>query len=305
MAFYLKTETKDVMDHLPIRLFDYTDYRSFLKDALQALKEKDPKFSQRWVLQRLGLRSSGWLADLLAGRRKLSRPQAALFSQILSLSAREELYFQTLVDYDQAKSLAEKNRCYEKLLTFHEIPKDLIDPDRFEYFSHWWIPAVREYLLVEPFRGDAERLASRMRPTITPAQAKSAVDVLERLGMVKRYASGELRPSVEHVKKQSQFSAPVHYYRYLKAQMELGMGAMESTPKEERDISAVTVTLSEEGFSKLREELKELRQRMIQLSEAENRKFWKGVDGDSRRVFQAVLQLFPVTTTRNAKEGKS
>ncbi|MBK8804872.1 MAG: TIGR02147 family protein [Fibrobacteres bacterium] len=293
------------MDHLPIRLFDYTDYRAFLKDAFQALKEKDPKFSQRWILQRLGLRSSGWLADLLAGRRKLSRPQAGLVSQVLALTAREELYFQTLVDYDQAKSLAEKNRCYEKLLTFHEIPKDLIDPDRFEYFSHWWIPAVREYLLVEPFRGDAERLASRMCPTISPAQARSAVEVLERLGMVKRYASGELRPSVEHVKKQSQFSAPVHYYRYLKAQMELGMGAMESTPKEERDISAVTVTLSEEGFSKLREELKELRHRMIQLSEAENRKFWKGVDGDSRRVFQAVLQLFPVTTTRNAKEGKS
>jgi uncharacterized protein (TIGR02147 family) len=289
------------MDHLPLRLFAYTDYRAFLKDALQALKERDSKFSQRWVLQRLGLKSSGWLADMLAGRRNLSRIQASVFGQILSMNAREELYFQTLVDYDQAKTLPEKNRCYEKLLTFHEIPKDLVDPDRFDYFSHWYIPAIREYLLIEPFKGDAEKLAKRLRPAITAKQATQAIEVLERLGMVKRYASGELRPSVEHVKKQSQFSAPVHYYRYIKAQIELGMGAMESIPKEERDVSAVTLTLSEEGFAAMREEFKELRRRMIRLSEEENRKFWQGVDGDSRRVFQAVLQLFPVSSTRASK----
>ena len=34
------------MDHLPLRIFDYTDFRAFLKDALQALKDRDPKFSQ-------------------------------------------------------------------------------------------------------------------------------------------------------------------------------------------------------------------------------------------------------------------
>lgn len=293
------------MDHLPLRIFDYTDYRGFLKDALQALKDRDPKFSQRWVLQRLGVKSSGWLADMLAGRRNLSRTQSSLFSGLLALSAREEMYFQTLVDYDQARTLPEKNRCYEKLLTFHEIPKDLVDPDRFEYFSHWWVPAIREYLLVEPYRGNPEKLARKLRPAITTAQAKAAVELLERLGMVKRYASGELRPAVEHVKKQSQFSAPVHYYRYLKAQMELGLGAMESIPKEERDISAVTVTLSEEGFAALREELKELRRKMVQLSENENRKFWQGVEGDSRRVYQAVLELFPVSNTRGSKEGAS
>jgi len=292
------------MDHLPLRLFEYTDYRAFLKDALQALKEKDPKFSQRWVLRRLGMRSSGWLADLLAGRRKLARPRVEAFAQILSLSAREELYFQTLVDYNQARNLPERNRCHEKLLTFHEIPKDLVDPDRFEYFRHWWIPAIREHLLLEPYRGDPGKLARRLRPNITPEQAESAMALLERLGMVKRYASGELRPSVEHVKKQGQFSAPVHYHRYIKAQIELGMGAMESIPKEERDISAVTLTLSEDGFSTLKDELKELRRRMVQLSESENRKFWKGVEGDSRRVYQAVLQLFPVGHPPNAAEQR-
>ncbi len=285
-----------------IPIFHYTDYRAFLKDALQALKEKDPKMSQRWIQQRLGVKTSGWLADLLAGRRKLGRAQLEVFARILNLSAREELYFQTLVDYMHATSTPNRNRAFEKLASFHEVPRDIIDPDRFEYFGKWYYGAIRELLLIEPYKGDPARLARSLNPPITPAQAKEAISVLERLGMVKRYASGELRPSVEHVKKASHFG-PDHYYRYIRAQMELGIDAVERIPKDERDVSALTLVLSEEGFRTFREELKELRSRMVQLSEAENRKFWPGVTGDSRRVYQSLLQVFPVSQHRGIREA--
>ena len=284
-----------------ISIFHYTDYRAYLKDALQALKEKDPKMSQRWIQQRLGLKTSGWLADLLAGRRKLGRPQLEAFSRILNLSAREELYFQTLVDHVHATSVPARNRAFEKLASFHEVPRDLIDPDRFEYFSKWYYGAIREYLLIEPYRGDPAKLAKSLNPPITTAQAKEGIAVLERLGMVKRFASGELRPSVEHVKKLPHFG-PEHYYRYIRAQMELGLDAVERIPKEERDVSALTLVLSEDGFRTFREELKDLRARMVQLSESENKKFWTGVSGDSRRVYQSLLQVFPVSQIRGIKD---
>lgn len=284
-----------------ISIFQYTDYRAFLKDAMQALKERDPKFSQRWIQQRLGLKTSGWLSDLLAGRRKLGRSQLEAFTQLLGLSAREELYFQTLVDYAHATGVPARNRAFEKLASFHEVPRDLIDPDRFEYFGKWYYGAIREWLLIEPFKGNAAQLAKSLNPPITAAQAKEAIAVLERLGMVKRYASGELRPSVEHVKKVPHFG-PEHYYRYIRTQIELGLDAVERIPKEERDVSALTLVLSEEGFRTFRQELKELRARMVQLSETENKKFWTGVAGDSRRVYQSVLQLFPVSQTRGNKD---
>jgi len=284
-----------------ITIFQYTDYRSYLKDALQDLKERDVKVSQRWIQQRLGVKTSGWLADLLAGRRRLGRAQLDIFCRLLDLSAREELYFQTLVDYVHARGAPQRNRAFEKLATFHEVPRDLIDPDRFEYFSKWYYGAIREWLLVEPYKGDPALLARSLRPAITPAQAKEAIVVLERLGMIKRFASGEMRPSVEHVKKLAHFG-PEHYYRYIRAQLELGLDAVERIPKDERDVSALTLVLSEEGFRTFRQELKELRGRMIKLSEEENKKFWNGVEGDSRRVYQAMLQLFPVTTTRKVRE---
>lgn len=275
-------------------IFNYIDFLSFLKDAYQELKERDSKFSQRYIVMRLGINSTGWLADILSGRRKLPRKYIPKFSALLDLSAREELYFETLVEYSQGKGLPEKNRTYEKLLTFHEIPKDLIDNDRAEYFDKWYYPAIRELLLIEPFRGDFALLARTMIPQITPAQAKQAVELLKRLGMIKKYANGEYRPTVEHVKKNSVFSA-LHYYKYVRSQMELGLSALDHFPKEERDVSAITLTLSEESFRSIQDEIKALRQKMIQLSESDNKKFWDAVKKDSRRVYQGVFELFPAT----------
>lgn len=283
------------------RIFNYTDYRAFLKDALQELKERDSRYSHRFILARIGVRSTGWLADVLGERRKLTRDHVTGFANLFTLEPREELYFETLVQYGQARTLQEKKRVYEKLLTFHEIPKDIIDADRFEYFSKWYYAAIREYLLIEPFHGNHATLAKRLRPAITPTQAREALDLLERLGFIRKFAGDIWRPAVEHVKKKSHFSA-IHYYQYIKSHMQLGMEALEKTPKEERDVSAVTLTLSLDGFHKIKEDIKALRQKMIQLSEAENRKFWDGVPGDDRRVYQAVFQLFPVSTTRQHKE---
>ncbi len=278
-----------------INIFQYTEYRLFLKDAIQARKKVDSKFSQRYIHQKLGVKSSGWLADILSARKKISRSHLITLSGLLNVGPREELYLQTLVDYNHSKSLEDKNRNYAKLLTFHEIPNDIIGKDRFEYFSHWYYAAIREYLFIQPFSGNYSELAKTIIPNITSAQAKQAIVLLENLGMIKRYAGGIYKPSVEHVKKQSSSFAPVYYYTYLKAQMELGIGSMERIHKDERDVSAVTATLSKEGFAEVREDIKSIRKKIVRLSEEENAKFWDSVSGDSRRVYQGVFELFPVS----------
>ena len=283
------------------QIFQYTDYRLFLKDALQDLKGRNPKASQRWVQQRLGIKSSGWLADLLAGRRKLEHSRLEIFAQLLSLSPREELYFQALVDYAHAPNASGRAAAFEKLASFQEVSCDLIDPDRFEYFGKWYYGAVREWLLIEPYRGNPAHLASSLNPPITTAQAKEAIAVLERLGMIRRHAGGEMRPATEHVKKLAHFG-PEHYYRYIRSQMTLGLDAVERISKDERDVSALTLALSSAGFRTFCQELKDLRKRMIQLSEEENKKGQACTLPGSRRVYQAILQVFPVSRAHAPKE---
>lgn len=93
----------------------------------------------------------------------------------------------------------------------------------------------------------------------------------------------------------------IHYYKYVRSQMELGLGALDHFPKEERDISALTVSLSEESFQTVQDDLKALRQKMIQLSEKDNKKFWDVLKKDSRRIYQCVFEVFPATKNEGDK----
>lgn len=279
-------------------IYRYTDHRTWLRDALSAWKERDPKVSQRWVCQRLSISSPGWLGDILAGRRNLAAAQVIALSELFELAPREEMYFETLVTYGQATTIAEKRRAYDRLLTFHEIPRDFIGGDRDAYFSSWLHAVLRELLLTDPERQDPSSLASRLRPQPEPEEVAASLELLERLGLVRKRAGGRLAPTTEHVKMHPVF-APLQYSRYIQSTMELALGAMERIPKDERDVTALCTTLSREAFEQVREELAALRKRIIALSEAENRKFWPAIQGDTRCVYQFVFGAFPTTTSRS------
>jgi len=279
-------------------IYRYTDHRNWLRDALAAWKERDPKVSQRWIGQRLSISSPGWLGDILAGRRNLAAAQVIAMAELFELSPREEMYFETLVTYGQATTIAEKRRAYDRLLTFHEIPRDFIGGDRDAYFSSWLHSVLREFLLTDPEQQDPSSLAARLRPEGDPAEVAASLELLERLGLVRKRAGGRFAPTTEHVKMHPVF-APMQYSRYIQSTMELALGAMERIPKDERDVTALCTTLSREAFEQVREELAALRKRIITLSEAENRKFWPAIQGDTRCVYQFVFGAFPTTTSRS------
>ena len=50
-------------------IFDYMDYRLFLKDQLEYLQSRDRKFSQRWVAKRAGFKAPQLLSMIVQGHR--------------------------------------------------------------------------------------------------------------------------------------------------------------------------------------------------------------------------------------------
>jgi uncharacterized protein (TIGR02147 family) len=73
---------------------------------------------------------------------------------------------------------------------------------------------------------------------------------------------------------------------FLKANLLLAGQALGSLPKEERDISAVTVSLSEDAAGMVRWELAQLRKKILSLAQT---------DSSHERVYQCNLQLFPLS----------
>ena len=104
-------------------LFNYLDYRHFLRDWLQAAK-KQYGFSYRFFSRRAGLKSPSLYKMVMDGDRDLVEGSLHKFLEGLSLSAKEKEYFATLVLHNQARSQEHKERYLARIRALREAAKE-------------------------------------------------------------------------------------------------------------------------------------------------------------------------------------
>jgi uncharacterized protein (TIGR02147 family) len=260
-------------------IFEYTEYRPFLGAYYSARKAADRNFSHRFIAKHVHAGSSGWFADIVKGRANLSDTQMLRLTRLLAE------YFELLVRFDQAGSLDEKNLLFTRLLAQKGIKPELVGKENFEYYSEWHHSAIRELLFFYDFAGDYAALGKKLRPTLPAADAKRSVLLLEKLGFLRRDAQGRCKPNPGVLKKDPSFRS-IHVANLHKANAALAVDSLSLFPKEDRDISAMTLALSEEGFRKAKEELKAMRARLLALAHSEAK---------PAKVFQCNFHMFPVT----------
>ena len=259
----------------------YTDYRKYLQDAYVARKSWDGKFSQRYINQKMGTRSSGWFADILARRQKLKPHHAAPIAGIFKLESKERDFLRVLIELEQASTPEERTTAYDKWFGLKGMREEKINKDRFKYFEHWYYPALRELLTLKPFQGNYTALATLLYPPIKPSQAKEAVETLIRLGLVMPGAPSPLPVLVKDSSAKTN-----HWHKILKSYMQLALPALQRFTKDERNFSSLTLTFSPEGLKKAGDEIAALRSRLLMLSEK---------DRSRNRVYQCLFQVFPLS----------
>jgi uncharacterized protein (TIGR02147 family) len=268
-----------------VDIFHYDDFRRFLKEFLAAKKAERPGFSHRYLIEKVGATSPGWLADVLQGRLRLSDRFLPKLAEALGLTRRETEYFEALVRFNQADTVEARRLQMDRMLSFRELRVDLVGKDRFDFYSAWYVPALRELLCCLEYRGDTATLAKKLRPPISPAQARRSLEILTDLKFVVKDAQGKLKPAVPLVKKDKSEPSP-HLRQYLLDLMDLAKQSLERFPSGSRDVSCLTLALSEEGFREAKDELKRLRRKLLERAAGETR---------PRRVYQLNLQLFPLS----------
>jgi uncharacterized protein (TIGR02147 family) len=269
----------------PINVFDFADYRGFLDAYYRDRKAKDRKFSHRFISAQVQATSSGWFADVVNGRANISGIHLVRLIKLLKLSPAQAEYFEILVRYDQAGSMEEKNQHFRKLIAIKGVKPELVGKERFEFYSEWYHAVIRESLFIHPFQGDYAQLAKSLYPSISAAEARKSIRLLERLGFIEKGPGGSYHPLPSALKKDPAFKT-MHLHNFLKANIRLGAESLETVAKEERDISAMTLCLSQSGFAKAKEEIRSLRHRLLSLTEE---------DTGAERVYQCNFHVFPVT----------
>jgi uncharacterized protein (TIGR02147 family) len=270
----------------PVDVFAYRDYRAFLRAYYDRRKGEKDGFSHAEFSQRIGLRSPNYLKLVIDGARNLTSELAVRFGEGCELRDDPLRYFCALVAFNQAKTARERGLHYEKLQGFRRFrATHKLDAAQSAYYSQWYIPAVYELSARADFDGDPRWIARALLPPISLKQAAQALAVLGELGLLVRERRGRWKQA-DAVVETPEGPLGHHVVQFHRAMMQRAAEALDLVPRDEREVAALTLCVSEERMHELKAELEAFREHLLQ-------RYMK--DERPERVVQVNFQMFPLS----------
>lgn len=269
---------------------NYLNYREYLRDVFHRLKSNDPTFSQKRIQFELGVSSSGFISNILIGRKNLTANQAAKMTRILKMDHFDATYFEALVMYTQARTNEEKEEFYHRCLKVRPMLLANLSVKEMSLFAKWYYVAVREVIDLISWKEDWSILANSVKPKISVEEAKEAVEKLLQLGLIRKNDNGVLVTCDAGISTGDEVSSE-HLIEFQRATMKLASKALDEVDAEMREISVLTMGLSEGSFQNIKKEIRYFRKKMAKIAME---------DKNANRVYQLNFQFFPLS--ENLKE---
>lgn len=270
-------------------VFDYTNYRLYLKDYYEE-KKAESGFTYRDFSELTGMNSTSWLLHLIKGSKNLSQDTAVRIAKALKMGKAEAEYFELMVPFTQAKTNAAKDQIYQRMLGLKRKLKIVkLGEEQYDYYTKWHHPVIRSLVTKVDFGAgpgapDYGRLARCLVPPITAAEARKSVRLLEKLNLIMRGPDGKYVHKNPVVSTGDEV-ASLNIVNYHKQVSRLAEAAHDRASREERDISSLTLGVNEEDFKVIKARIQAFRKEIMELALASK---------DADRVYQLNFQLFPV-----------
>jgi uncharacterized protein (TIGR02147 family) len=271
-------------------IFEYTNYRLLLKDYYEERKEKEG-FTYRDFSKLAEMNSTSWLLHLIKGTKNLSAGSLLRVAKALKLNKAETEYFELLVPFTQARTNGAKDHYFGRMLGLkRKLKIARIGEEQYEYYTKWYHPVIRSLATKADFgtgpdgEPDYARLAHCLVPPIPAREAKKSIKLLEKLGLIARGPEGKWVQASAIISTGDEVASlnVVNYHRQVSR---LAEDAHDLSPRDARDISALTLGVGEAEFRKIKARIQEFRKEMIDIA----------LSADSAdRVYQLNLQFFPV-----------
>jgi uncharacterized protein (TIGR02147 family) len=273
------------MDNLVTdRIYEYDNYRSFLRDYFVEQKRLRDVFSHRFFARRAGFASSSFCSHVIDGKRNLTSESLRKMIRGMRLTGKSASYFEALVQFNQAKTVEDRETWFRELERLRKSTSFYrVNQQQFAYYDEWYYPVIRELVAHGDWRGDYRLLGSMVTPAITPDKARRAVQTLESIGMIQRGVDTFIQTNQAVTAR----DVPSAVTRKTRKEFLLrAIEAMETLPVDQRHVSGVTVSMSEKTYREVMDRLDEMRREILEM--AIN-------DESSERVYQINVQAFPLS----------
>lgn len=279
------------------KVFEYLDYREFLRDYYNQKKKANPAFSLRVFSDRIGFKAKDFISRVMNGEKNLSGQSIPKVASGLRLGKHETEFFVALVEFNQAGTTEERNAAFEvmqavlKVVRFAE-KQHVLGHVQYMVYSHWRHLTIRSLIGMFGFDGDYEALSRQVHPRVTADEAKKSVQLLEECLLIKKDENGKyvLTESAITTGDRTSKLALRGYHQHC---LKLASESIDRDPPGNRHISGLTLGISQEGYERIVERINAFRKEIALIAEE---------DQGSDRVFQMEFALFPVGGKSGGKQ---
>jgi len=271
-------------------IYEYLDYRAYLNDFYKDRKANDVRFSFQVWADMAGFKAKDFIFRVMRGASRLSVQSANALAKAMGLSSNESAYFREMVNYNQAKTFEEREKHFAALHRMHTRFKSksdasVIPHDYFELYSEWYHAATRSLINSYGFTDDYAWLAKKVYPAISVPKARKSVALLEKLGLIRKEVDGRYVVTDKDITTGDEVQRGALLCFYLNG-MELMKNSLEKLPMDVRNISGLTVGVSQPAYEKIVERIKICRKEIAFLARE---------DKVPDRVYQVNFHLFPLS----------
>jgi uncharacterized protein (TIGR02147 family) len=277
-------------------IFDFTDYRKYLRDYYDWAKSNQRGFSHRAFMAKTGMSGPNYFKRVMEGIHDLTDKSIPKFISALDLTDSEANYFRHLVYFNQAKTLEEKDRCFNVLMDLKTPHRHtVLEKAQYDYYKDWYNIAIREMLAFFPYNNNPKEMGKRLSPPVQPKKVKRAIELLEALGLVEKAPDGSHKASSQFILTNPDVQSLL-IPKFHQAMTRLAEEAITRFSKDERYFSSSTVSLSERTYKEIIELIRGTRKEVLRKV---------GEDQEPERVYHLNMQLFPLTAAASKRKRKS
>lgn len=281
-------------------IYEYTDYREYLKDLIRNKKQQQSSYSIRLLSIKSGIKSPGFLSMVLNNKRNITGELAIKIAAALGLGKKEERYFLLMVDYTHTKRLESKHDILQQMLMLARTNsvRNLL-PEQFEFYDKWYYSVLRELVEVtEVTDSNSDLIAEMLEPQVKPREVRQALDILTRLGLIHKNGNGQYKRDDTLISCGEDIRSVV-IGNYQSTMIELAGEALQKVPREQRDFSTVTLSIDKDAFLHIKDCCNRFRKEVLDIASRV---------GNPDSIFQINIQCFPVlkvqqVTTQSAKNS--
>jgi len=242
-------------------IYQYKSASRFLLDRVVEKQKLDQNFSIRKWSKEMGFPSHSLLAMVLQGKRNLTLKQVPFLSKGLNLSTPEKMFFQGLIQVENAKTKEEKEWCElwlselrpksESALTIREI-------DEYSAISDWIHPALLALSDTSESYSDAETAAKKLNSKHTLNEVRVAIDRLNSLGLLQRDSNAVYRATcIRMTTKDDVATRGVREYHKQCATLAAEM--LESQNRHERECQSMAIAIPSSKISQAKDLIRKFR----------------------------------------------